>query len=632
MALSLSELFVSWYRPQWGGANYYKIHKSMLNGGFCITTDGYDNTYMVADYSESYYPPNYLSFWRNGYDYHDKFWLYNQRIKGHWSWTGTKCLHVEPLYGEHNDYPSPDYIAVREWTWSKGLQASDPDTENIYNIYNLNDWETANILTAYKDWDYNSAGGVKVDSTYYIACEIIKTHSSNDYSWIGITKTISNGSFTKIANIWERDEIAKPRMDSNVIHYRNPTVSGVVCSDSTTSGSLSPSTTYYVKVHAKIDDSNWSTAGDGNHTLGSGKTALDVSWDSYSGATRYYIYMQDAQGFYRYYTSTTGTNYTITAQPAGDFAPGSGEYDDWTIHFAGDNISWYDGQIIGLRYQVATDIDFNNLISDTTHDTNNFSYFYYFNLTSGSRYTRCKYKWSNGDWGDWTDTITMTYDGSADSKDLVVSGNKRTRYFDDILYYDSYVYVLVHYSDEGTGDGIEIYKINPSDLSITATYSIDSLDLKRVRLQKDDNNLYLIYIANTQGYTSHLYYRKQSESFNTDHEISLPDGFEAFKDACLMQVNAKSYIIINAYYITESYYSRGRFLVHDVSANTTTIYNETHPFYDGWLEKDPEEQGIWYEENGDDDKAEMQQIRYLTLSEPISKNYTLPIWGRIDRR
>ena len=87
-----------------------------------------------------------------------------------------------------------------------------------------------------------------------------------------------------------------------------------------------------------------------------------------------------------------------------------------------------------------------------------------------------------------------------------------------------------------------------------------------------------------------------------------------------MQVNAKSYIIINAYYINEDNDSRGRFLSHDVSANTTTTHDGTHPFYDGWLEKDPEEQGIWYECNWDDDSPVMQQIRYLTVESVINKN------------
>ena len=65
MSLSLSELFVSWYRPQWGVYNYYKIHKSMFNGGFCIPAEGYDVDYMVADYSNSYHIPIYISFYRD---------------------------------------------------------------------------------------------------------------------------------------------------------------------------------------------------------------------------------------------------------------------------------------------------------------------------------------------------------------------------------------------------------------------------------------------------------------------------------------------------------------------------------------------------------------------------------------
>ena len=112
------------------------------------------------------------------------------------------------------------------------------------------------------------------------------------------------------------------------------------------------------------------TPGDAIWTLGSGKTAIDITWDSYSGATRYYIYMQDAHGDYRPYANTVETSYTITSVPTNQSpCPGSIEYDSWTIRFAGTNISWYDGQVIGLRYQVATDIDFTNLISDTTYDT-----------------------------------------------------------------------------------------------------------------------------------------------------------------------------------------------------------------------------------------------------------------------
>ena len=636
--LSLSELFVAWAKPE--EENYYKIKKHMLAGSFSTTTNGITTDYLVADWSTGYYSYDHaISFYRSP-AYHDYFWLYQMKIRGHWSWAETKALQIAVLYGAKIGSSNPIYVEIAEWEYNKGLIAENPDVSNHYDIFgtdNIPGWLVASAQISGYNGDSNApiVLGTKVDSTYYVAGCVYRLTTSFIKCWNAITKDISNGNFVKINNYIERDEVSVPGLEteSSVYQYRDPKTTNVVCADSSTSGSLTPGNTYNIRVMAQKGTRLYSTCDNVSWTLGSGKTAIDITWDSYSGATKYYIIAKVGSYYYEC-GNTTGTSFTITSIGSYPRNGYSENTDEWYVTFGTDTlIAFKDGKITKIRYQIAKDSDFTDIMWDITETNKNFwvTVMTPVSLTLGDRYFRCKYIWDTGEQGDWSDYIVVSYEGSASSKDTIVNGDTKKRFIDDILYYDSYIYVLTHY-DESTIGGIELYKINPSDLSIVTTYTVDGINLTRVRLQKDDNDLYLIYIANTQGYTSHLYYRKQSESFNTDHEISLPESYHAFKDACIMQVDVKSYIVVNAYYITEDSYNRGRFLVHDVAKNETTKYDDTHPFYDGWLEKDPEEQGIWYECNWGDDKAEMQQIRYLTLSEPISRNYTLPIWGRIDRR
>ena len=74
--------------------------------------------------------------------------------------------------------------------------------------------------------------------------------------------------------------------------------------DSAESGDLTPGETWYYRILAvrgtyyrsQYLDSEW--AAEINHTLGAGKTAIDLTWNAVAGADRYFIVATQVSGDY----------------------------------------------------------------------------------------------------------------------------------------------------------------------------------------------------------------------------------------------------------------------------------------------------------------------------------------------
>lgn len=626
--------------------NYCKavMQRWMKRGSFY---DGIDTIYVTKthDYQSSNPPSLYL----NSCTLSDLTWttLYKSKIYGA-TCKGTDAeqdiWQLEADYYIYSGHNINSWL-FRRWAYAQGMsgdQTALQSTVYTATYYSpAHDWHKDRWGTGTEALEEHILTGItNLGGTKVCALEARYANGTSRVLY-RVKLTTDFSTFVDVCPLVTYTTVPSPRITTTKTHYYSAAVSAdVTVADGGSGGSLTADT-YDVTVIPHYPASYTYGAGWGvgsspvaSITIAANHT-ITVSWDAVTDADSYAVVIaRQSDGAYRFVTSTTATSATISSFPStATLSPVAfaNDYEVWVCVFCADTVRATNE--VGLDDSDVTAIAYRYTKTDSGSDTtvNNYNKTSVtITVNSGDTYAvRAKVKHTDGTWGSYATTSFSYGDVAADKCVDPSYGVRRDRELEDVENDGTKVYVLVNRSDNDGTDGLTVYTYDDTlTLESTADWTLAAAE-ENARLVVGSKDTYVVYVDPIVGGARRLFYRKASETFDTEYEVALPTGYDNFiPDGTVIHADSTDYVLTG---VQDTGNTVCKFFAIEVDKTTGKVYEtDVHPCYEGKLEHDPwNTQGLWFNGSINSDAYDPNSFNFLTIASN-AVSYSFPWIGRFQ--